>query len=101
MVHDFFQRISTVVVEVRRSVAQAAHARDVELVPIVEWRRAADETRQQGAAWIRARATRRRAIWQRDFISTCIASKAWWARRKHEARRRHDVHPSRTLREDL
>src|SRR3954452_15365295 len=69
----FLQRRRTVVVEVRRGVADASQTIHVQLVPVIERRRPSDKPGQQRAPRIGTDATHSSAVRQGDFICTRVA----------------------------
>jgi len=97
VVDHLLERRGAVVVKVRRGLSDAPKSGDVELLPVVQGGRAADESGQHGASRIGARPANlrpggeqpcraRRRHRQRDLIGSCVPGQARSARRKHESR---------------
>ena len=97
VIDDLLERGGAVVVEVGRRVGDAAQLRHVELVPVIEWRRSADEPGQQCPARIRARPPGRHAAGKRDLVGPRIPRQPLRTGGEHESRRRLGINRTRAL----
>src|SRR5262249_9580391 len=101
MSHYSFQGRRAVVVEIWGGLSDPMESRDIEFIPVIERRRAADKARQQGPSRIRTRAPDFGAVGERELIGAYLTGDAVGAGLENKPWRRDRVHGLGTANVDV